>query len=275
MMEAVNRATKIMTREVRELELLQSSTKGPYKFAKVTVDKIYRAISNYLLTAKPAEVIMAKEHESSGIKPQSNSIEHKIFDHKQNNTSSEHAKGLRWVINPISGFNNFARCQVNYAISIALQELDQKTGGYNSIAVLVDLPAVGETYWAEKNGGAWLEKYRDTAAGRNKLKTAHKASLNEIFVAVNNYEDLNYISENSNLLNTTKNIQIIESPELSVLHIAAGKCDVLFSPYDKHTIQTYMLLATEAGGKLNSINHDKGVVLTSAGLYDAIRQLIT
>ena len=57
---------------------------------------------------------------------------------------------LRWVVDPIDGTSNFARGAARFCVSIACLEGDTPLIG------VIAAPALRETIWAWRDGGAWL-----------------------------------------------------------------------------------------------------------------------
>jgi myo-inositol-1(or 4)-monophosphatase len=57
---------------------------------------------------------------------------------------------LRWVVDPIDGTANFARGAARFCISLACMEGDTPLIG------VIAAPALRETIWAWRGGGAWL-----------------------------------------------------------------------------------------------------------------------
>src|ERR1700743_2659778 len=57
---------------------------------------------------------------------------------------------LRWVVDPIDGTSNFARGAARFCVSIACLEGDTPLIG------VIAAPALRETLWAWRDGGAWL-----------------------------------------------------------------------------------------------------------------------
>lgn len=57
---------------------------------------------------------------------------------------------LRWVVDPIDGTSNFARGAARFCVSIACME------GETPLIGIVAAPALRETIWAWRGGGAWL-----------------------------------------------------------------------------------------------------------------------
>jgi myo-inositol-1(or 4)-monophosphatase len=57
---------------------------------------------------------------------------------------------LRWVVDPIDGTANYARGAARFCVSLACMESDTPLIG------IIAAPALRETIWAWKGGGAWL-----------------------------------------------------------------------------------------------------------------------
>ena len=60
------------------------------------------------------------------------------------------AASLRWVVDPIDGTSNFARGAARFCVSLACLEGDTPLIG------VIAAPALRETIWAWRGGGAWL-----------------------------------------------------------------------------------------------------------------------
>jgi len=65
---------------------------------------------------------------------------------------------LRWVVDPIDGTSNFARGAARFCVSLACMEGDTPLIG------VIAAPALRETIWAWRGGGAWLNGDRIHAA---------------------------------------------------------------------------------------------------------------
>jgi myo-inositol-1(or 4)-monophosphatase len=57
---------------------------------------------------------------------------------------------LRWVVDPIDGTSNFARGAARFCVSLACME------GNTPLIGVIAAPALRETIWAWRDGGAWL-----------------------------------------------------------------------------------------------------------------------
>ncbi|GBQ12566.1 inositol monophosphatase family protein [Swaminathania salitolerans] len=61
---------------------------------------------------------------------------------------------LTWVIDPIDGTSNYARGRERWCVSLGLLENDLPVAG------VIQAPALGETYWAMRGCGAWMNGSR-------------------------------------------------------------------------------------------------------------------
>lgn len=85
--------------------------------------------------------------------------------------SSEACEGTRrrrkWILDPIDGTYNFARQIPIFATLLALEENDEIVLG------IVNAPALGEIFWAEKGGGAFKNGNPISCSKIDKLEEAH------------------------------------------------------------------------------------------------------
>jgi myo-inositol-1(or 4)-monophosphatase len=74
--------------------------------------------------------------------------------------------GWSWVIDPLDGTTNFAHSYPFFAFSCGLRHNDDTKAG------LVEIPVMGETFFATKNGGAFLNEKRIHVSTVNSLRKA-------------------------------------------------------------------------------------------------------
>lgn len=84
--------------------------------------------------------------------------------------AKETGSEYQWVIDPIDGTFNFTMGQPIFGVSIALLK--------NNLPYLgvIDLPAVGERYWAEQGKGAWVQ--RDSEKKPRALAVSSRDTIN-------------------------------------------------------------------------------------------------
>jgi len=100
--------------------------KGPQDWVTEADSAVERFLSDELAAAFPADGFQGEE---GGI---------------------SRAGSLRWVVDPIDGTANFARGAARFCVSVACLEGDTPLIG------IIVAPALRETIWAWRDGGAWL-----------------------------------------------------------------------------------------------------------------------
>jgi myo-inositol-1(or 4)-monophosphatase len=151
MEKAARRAGGRLRRDFGEVEHLQVSRKGPSDFVSKADQASERTIYDELLQARPDWGFVLEEGgtiEGDPLKP-------------------------RWVVDPLDGTSNFLHGIPHFAISIAAQEPKADGSGWGDvIGGVVYQPITDETFWAEKNRGAWLQDKRLRVSARNRLDEA-------------------------------------------------------------------------------------------------------
>jgi myo-inositol-1(or 4)-monophosphatase len=146
--KAARKAGQRLRRDFGEVEHLQVSRKGPADFVSKADQNAERTIYDELRIARPDWGFLLEE---AGEIP------------------GDPAKP-RWVVDPLDGTSNFLPGIPHFAISIAAQEpKPDGTGWGDVIAGIVYQPITDESFWAEKNRGAWLQDRRLRVSGRRHL----------------------------------------------------------------------------------------------------------
>ena len=153
----------------------------------------------------------------------------------------------RWIVDPLDGTSNFLHGIPHFAISIAAQEprLDGK-GWADVVAGIVYQPTTDETFWAEKNRGAWLQDARLRVSSRNRLADALIAT-GIPYQAHGDFEQWSRIFRE--LGPQIAGIRRFGAASLDLAWVAAGRFDGFWetdlSPWDT---AAGCLLVREAGG---------------------------
>jgi len=153
MEKAARKAGGRLRRDFGEVEQLQVSRKGPADFVSKADLASERTIYEELKTARPDWGFLLEEAGAVDTDPGK----------------------PRWVVDPLDGTSNFLHGIPHFAISIAAQEpaADGKgpagDGWGDVIAGLVYQPITDESFWAEKNRGAWLHDRRLRVSARRRL----------------------------------------------------------------------------------------------------------
>jgi myo-inositol-1(or 4)-monophosphatase len=145
-----------------------------------------------------------------------------------------------WVIDPIDGTVNFAFGLPSFSISIAYVENDEPVLG------VVHIPALNETYYAEKGSGAYKDGEKIHVSGRKSLKES--IGLAGFFKGFTG-------KLISTLEDKVVRIRMLGSIAVGVVYIAAGKADFYVAkranPWD---IAAAHLILKEAGGKITDFS---------------------
>ena len=209
MIKASEKASKVLIRDFGELEKLQVSKKGPKDFVTNSDIKAEKIIIEELKKARPNYSILSEE----------NGIE---INKDQNNT---------WIIDPIDGTVNFLHGIPHFAISIALKTNDEIVSG-----IIFD-PIKDETFYAEKDNGAFFNNHRIRVSKKNKIDECLFATGGNI----NKQPDLQ--SRKSG------------SAALDMAYVAAGRYDGYFQhELNLWDIAAGIVIVKEAGGVINEID---------------------
>jgi myo-inositol-1(or 4)-monophosphatase len=151
MERAARRAGGRLRRDFGEVEHLQVSRKGPADFVSKADQIAERTIYDELKQARPDWGFLLEEAGEIDLDPSK----------------------PRWVVDPLDGTSNFLHGIPHFAISIAAQEPKLDGSGWDEVtAAVVYQPITDETFWAEKNRGAWLQDKRLRVSGRRTLPEA-------------------------------------------------------------------------------------------------------
>ena len=207
MIKACEKASKVLIRDFGEIEKLQVSRKGPSDFVTNSDLKTERIIIEELTKGRPDYSIISEENG-----------EKKNKDNK--NT---------WIIDPIDGTVNFLHGIPHFATSIALKHENEIVSG------LIFDPIKDEMFYAEKNGGAYLN---------NKRIRVSKNNINECLFATSGViEKIEFSFRKSG------------SAALDMAYIACGRYDGYFQK-NLHLwdIAAGLIIVEEAGGIINKID---------------------
>jgi myo-inositol-1(or 4)-monophosphatase len=148
MEQAARKAGNRLRRDFGEIEHLQVSKKGPADFVSKADQHSERTLWDALRAVRPDWGFVLEEGgviEGDPTMP-------------------------RWIIDPLDGTSNFLHGIPHFAISIAAQEPKLDGSGWGDVvAGLVYQPVTDESFWAEKNRGAWLQSRRLRVSARRRL----------------------------------------------------------------------------------------------------------
>ena len=212
MIKASEKASKILIRDFGEVEKLQVSLKGPNNFVTNADRKVEDIIIKELEKSKKNFSILTEE---SGF------IEKKD---KEN----------YWIIDPIDGTTNFLNGVPHFCISIALLVDNEIIAG-----VIYD-PIKDEIFYAEKNGGAYLNN--------KSIRVSKKGLINQCLYGVNFRKNLpqDFIVRNTG------------SAALDLAYVSSGRFDgSLQKNVNLWDVAAGIILVKEAGGIVDNFELNK------------------
>ena len=212
MIKASEKASKILIRDFGEVEKLQVSLKGPNNFVTNADRKAEEIIINELEKSKKNFSILTEE---SGF------IENKDKDNF-------------WIVDPIDGTTNFLNGIPHFCTSIALLVENEIIAG-----VTYD-PIKDEIFYAEKNGGSYLNN--------KSIRVSKKNKITDCLYGVNFRKDLP-----DNLL-----IRNTGSAALDLAYVSSGRFDCcLQKNVNLWDIAAGIILIKEAGGVVDDFELKK------------------
>jgi myo-inositol-1(or 4)-monophosphatase len=262
MERAARKAGGRLRRDFGEVEHLQVSRKGPADFVSKADQTAERTLWDELRAARPDWGFLMEE---GGELP------------------GEPGKP-RFIIDPLDGTSNFLHGIPHFAISIAAQEpaLDGKgpdgSGWGDVVAGVVYQPITDQTFWAEKNRGAWLQDARLRVSGRRQLAEALIATG----VPYHGHGDFDEWSKILSALGPqVAGIRRFGSAALDLAWVAAGRYDGFWesdlSPWDT---AAGCLLVREAGGFVSDYRGrslpicDKQVIAGNDPLHSRLHKIV-
>lgn len=236
MMDAVLKAGKRLVRDHHEIENLQISRKGTNDFVSSADIASEQMITEHLDRYYPDYAMLAEESGAT----------------EKNNATH------RWILDPIDGTINFIHGHPFFCISLALEKItdDQR----EIIAGIVHAPALGETYYAEKGEGAYVE-YANL--GRSRLRIANRKKPEDCLMATGSYSTNPTLNQKAMdaIQSRVSSSRISGSAALELAYVASGRFDMFvhhgLNPWD---IAAGVLLVREAGGVVTSYEEQPNVL---------------
>jgi len=179
----------------------------------------------------------------------------------------------RWVVDPLDGTVNFAHGVPWFAVSIALEHRSQVVLG------VVDHPVLGETFTAERGGGAWLS----TGKGPFRRVTVSGAGALPAAVLGTGFAGGRLTARDAALvlqfIRTARGVRNLGSAAIHLAYVAAGRIDAYWEPgLNPWDFSAGVLLVEEAGGRVTDTDGAplrSGDVLASNGrIHDAMLEVI-
>lgn len=239
LINASRKAAQLLYRDFCELEMLQISSRSTYEFYT----------KSYLRT----KTLLAEEL-------QKHSRPVFFADEKFELTDKFDTV---FLVNPLDSIDNLARSFPFFAITITcLKKVNRTlTPAYS----IINFPALGDILYAEKGGGAWIEKNIQGISNKNvRLRTS----------STNSIENALIITDDAvRSLQISPYIRCFGSPCYSLMLFSAGKSDCIwFSQIDSTLKLAFELVVRESGGFI--IADDSRFIASNHNLADKFKQLL-
>jgi fructose-1,6-bisphosphatase/inositol monophosphatase family enzyme len=138
------------------------------------------------------------------------------------------------LANPLDGVMNFQHAVPLFSISVGLK--DEETG--EVIASIVELPALREVFFAEKNNSAWHDSYISSTGSGSRLRVAKRNEIKSM-----------YFSGNFTIKDLAEQTAVLNCPTISACFLSFGRFDACF--FNKLPDLDYQIISPiifEAGG---------------------------
>ena len=219
----------------------RAELKGPQDWVTEADGAVERFLSEELAAAFPADGFQGEE---GGI---------------------SRAGTLRWVVDPIDGTSNFARGAARFCVSLACLEGDMPL-----IGVIV-APALRETIWAWRGGGAWLNG--------DAIKAAETRDVRQAIMEVGwskRRPNADYLKLCERVLSDGASLRHRGSGALGLVDVAIGRQDGYSELHiNLWDVAAALAILREAGAKVsdflagNGATEGNGIVACAPGLADA------
>jgi myo-inositol-1(or 4)-monophosphatase len=215
MLKTARKASRMLVRDYGEICNLQSSLRNIDSFVETSKSKITTNLIKDLSVARPDYSII---------------IDSENYQTKESSYS--------WIINPIDGLVNFTHGLPNFAVSIGLTK-KIKNDEIENVAVVIDAPILNETYFSEKNSGAWLEKHSESSGSNFRLRVSARNVINGALIA--KIGNIDFDDKNAH-------VRLDGTSCLALAYLASGRYDVVIGEKKKLLNNVATLLLYEAGG---------------------------
>ncbi|PCJ32354.1 MAG: inositol monophosphatase [Alphaproteobacteria bacterium] len=247
---AAQKAGRKLNRDFGEVENLQVSRKGPADFVSAADLKSEKIIKEELFKARPNIAFLLEEEGEINLGDGSG----------------------RWIVDPLDGTTNFLHGIPHFCISIALEQNGEITAG------LIYNPITGETYWAEKGRGAYLNDMKIRVSARRDMKYSLLATGIPFHGTAGHKS---FIHSMEAIMGEVSGIRRFGSAALDLAYVASGKYEGFWESHlNKWDIAAGMLLVREAGGSVTTFDgknkaYETGEILaTNSVIHGPLTRLL-
>ncbi len=172
--------------------------------------------------------------------------------------------GRRWIVDPLDGTRPYLRGIPTHSVLIALEDGNELAVG------CMHLPALGETYWARKDGGAFLNDKR--------IYVSQEGDLSAVMGSALGFVEHAAARDGAALLSLMKSWDYAYGfmDAFSYGCVAGGRVDVCVNLLDKPwDCAAAACIVSEAGGRYSDIKgnrsiHNGSVILSNGFVHDAV-----
>ncbi|HIP92239.1 MAG TPA: inositol monophosphatase [Thermotoga sp.] len=171
-----------------------------------------------------------------------------------------------WIIDPIDGTVNFVHGLPSFSISLAYVEKHKIIFG------VVHVPVTGETFYAIKGKGAYMNGERISVSERKNLK--------ECVGSTGNYPEFTG-KLILGLDNKVRRIRILGSAAASAAYVGAGKFDFFVAKrINLWDVAASILIVRESGGKVTDFNgneaniNSRSFVFSNSFIHDEVLDIV-
>lgn len=159
----------------------------------------------------------------------------------RDNADSEYC----WIVDPLDGTTNYVHQLRSFSVSIALQHRGEFVVG------CVHDPLLDETYWAEKDGGAFLNGQPICASGTTNLREALLA-VSLPTELQRGCRELEYLT--NVLVDTDATVRRLGSTALNLCYVGCGRLDGYWATNSNiWDVAAGVLILREAGARIDHL----------------------
>ncbi len=225
MVQAAQKAARLLARDFGEVEQLQVSIKGPGDFVTAAARRAAQINDQELRHKRPGFGFLAEEGSGAG---------------------SGDSGAARWIVDPLDGTSNFLHGLPHFAVSIALEMNGELVAG-----VILD-PIKQELFTADRGQGAYMNGRRLRVSARRDLDRA----MIGCGIPVLDWEgrDQGFLRQFDQVSAQVAGIRRYGAASLDLAYVAAGRLDGFWEfglkPWD---VAAGIVLVREAGGRLGML----------------------
>jgi myo-inositol-1(or 4)-monophosphatase len=237
--DATRKASKSLQRDFFELENLQVSEKGTASFCQKSCGRAFQTL-----------------HESLN-------KYYKTVIFNNDEVASADFTGQAVLVETLDGLSNFERALPFFAIMATI--VTKKDGKIEAERAIMNLPALGEIYYAEKGKGAWMERLSSNVTGASRTRVSGGGNVKNIVIAPSH-------DKMETAQKISSNIRFFDSYTYSLTQVIRGKIDaMIMSPRDI-SLPGIKLFLKESGGASAIV--DDNLLASNFKLHEKIKQLL-